>query len=242
MPRSTSALAVGLGDAADLEDRRLAHRAAARCIAVDDARQRDRHAQVQQRGGDQRRVVEVRRRRRSARRGTPPAARGSTTSATSFCSEMKSLSSGGTTRRTAWGRTTWRIAWRAGEPERERGRALAGVHRVDAGAVDLGDVGARRTAPARCRRARPGRSAARDSSSAGHAEADQVDDEDRRHAAEDVGEDGARAAAAGTAPGAATCGTSATTRPSDEHRRPRRCTNSLHVEPEAPQDVRERRR
>src|SRR3954469_18839952 len=33
------------------------------------------------------------------------------TSATSFWSEMKSLSSGGTTRRPAWGSTTWRSAW-----------------------------------------------------------------------------------------------------------------------------------
>ena len=32
------------------------------------------------------------------------------TSATSFCSEMKSLSSGGATRRIACGSTTWRVA------------------------------------------------------------------------------------------------------------------------------------
>jgi hypothetical protein len=33
------------------------------------------------------------------------------TRATSFWSATKSLSSGGTTRRTAWGRITWRSAW-----------------------------------------------------------------------------------------------------------------------------------
>ena len=38
------------------------------------------------------------------------------TSATSFWSEMKSLSSGGTTRRTAWGSTTKRSDWRPVSP------------------------------------------------------------------------------------------------------------------------------
>src|SRR3954454_20392491 len=38
------------------------------------------------------------------------------TRATSFCSEMKSLSSGGTTRRTACGSTTKRSAWRPVNP------------------------------------------------------------------------------------------------------------------------------
>ena len=38
------------------------------------------------------------------------------TSATSFCSEMKSLSSGGATLRTACGRTTWRVAWPSVSP------------------------------------------------------------------------------------------------------------------------------
>ena len=53
---------------------------------------------------------------------------------------MKSLSSGGMTRRTACGRTTKRSAWQRDEAERPRGRLLARVDRVDAGPVDLGHV------------------------------------------------------------------------------------------------------
>ena len=53
---------------------------------------------------------------------------------------MKSLSSGGITRRTAWGRTTKRSALPAREPERPGRRLLARVDRVDARPVHLRDV------------------------------------------------------------------------------------------------------
>ena len=53
-------VAVGLGDAADLEDRRSS--AAPPLPAVEQPRERHGHAQVEQRRGDQRRVDEVRRR------------------------------------------------------------------------------------------------------------------------------------------------------------------------------------
>ena len=68
MPLQHLVLAVGLGDAAQLEDRcssrpegEHARRARAGCAPqlVDDTGQRDRHAQVQRRRGEQRRVVEV---------------------------------------------------------------------------------------------------------------------------------------------------------------------------------------
>ena len=70
----------------------------------------------------------------------PRPARAATTSAVSFCRPMKSLSSGGMTRRTACGRTTWRSVWRVGQAERAGGGLLARVHRLDAGPEDLGDV------------------------------------------------------------------------------------------------------
>ena len=59
----------------------------------------------------------------------------------SFCSETRSFISGGTTRRTAWGSTTWRRVWRVAEAERAGGGPLRRVHRLDAGPEDLGDVG-----------------------------------------------------------------------------------------------------
>ena len=63
------------------------------------------------------------------------------TSTVSFWRPMKSLSSGGTTRRTACGSTTNRSALPARQAERPRGRLLARVDRVDARPVDLGHVG-----------------------------------------------------------------------------------------------------
>ena len=74
----------------------------------------------------------------------------------------------------------------AGEPERARGRFLARVHRLDPGAVHLGDVGGvdedeREDPPERRRRRDPLDRERR------RAEAEQCDHEDRRHAAEEVG-------------------------------------------------------
>ena len=59
----------------------------------------------------------------------------------SFWRPMKSLSSGGMTRRTACGTTTWRSDWRRDRPERSGGSLLARVDRLDPGAVDLRHVG-----------------------------------------------------------------------------------------------------
>ena len=61
--------------------------------------------------------------------------------AVSFCSPMKSLRSGGITRRTACGRIDEAERLPVREPERSGGGRLARVYRLDAGAVDLGDVG-----------------------------------------------------------------------------------------------------
>ena len=122
---------------------------------------------------------------------------------------MKSLSSGGATRRTACGSTTWRIACPSVSPTASARGALARVHRLDPGAVDLGHVGRvgeRERDPAEHDRVgrQPVEHQRRD------AEADQVDDEDRRHAAQHVDEDGRPAAAAGTA---RACARSAPARP-----------------------------
>ena len=132
--------------------------------------------------------------------------RGSPTSAVSFCSPMKSFRSGGITRRTACGRTTERERLAAREPERARRRLLARMHRLDPGAVDLGDVRRvdedERDDPPEDRRGRDALDRERR-----RAEAEQRDHEDRRHAAEEVGvgdreradreEDRARAGCAG---------------------------------------------
>ena len=77
-----------------------------------------------------------------------------------------------------------------GEAERARGRDLAPVDALDAGAVDLGDVGAVGQGQ-RQDRVPFGRPVA-DQRQAGQrqAEADEVDADDRRQAAEDVGVDG----------------------------------------------------
>ena len=45
----------------------------------------------------------------------------------------------GTIRRRPWGRTTNRICWRVGEPERRRRLVLAPVERLDARAHDLAE-------------------------------------------------------------------------------------------------------
>ena len=63
------------------------------------------------------------------------------TSTESFCRPMKSFSSGGITRRIAWGSTTYRIDAQARQSERTGGRGLAPVHRLDPGSVHLRDVG-----------------------------------------------------------------------------------------------------
>ena len=84
-----------------------------------------------------------------------------------------------------------------GQPDRERGVALAAMDRVDAGPVDLGDVGAigqRERDAAEDHRLRREPSERRlpvlgGDGEGGHAEPDQVDEEDRRDAPEDVGVD-----------------------------------------------------
>ena len=62
------------------------------------------------------------------------------TSAVSFCSPMKSLSNGGITRRMACGKITCRSDF-IGRVRANGCRALALVHRLDARAIDLCDVG-----------------------------------------------------------------------------------------------------
>ena len=110
------------------------------------------------------------------------------TSAVSFCRPMKSLSSGGITRRTACGRITRRSVCQRAQPERSRGRLLARVDRLDACAVHLGDVRAvdqheRDDAPEDHRRRHVAQPERR------RAEAEHRDHEDRRDAAEQVGVD-----------------------------------------------------
>src|SRR5215218_965466 len=84
------------------------------------------------------------------------------TSATSFCSAMKSFRSGGITRRTACGSTTWRVDCADVRPSESAAEVWPGW-------ID--------SMPARYPR----------ELERGDAEADQVDDEDDRKAAEDVG-------------------------------------------------------
>ena len=69
----------------------------------------------------------------------------------SFCSPMKSLSSGGMTRRTACGQDDVAKRLDPREPKRPSRGLLARVDRIDAGAVDLGHVRASRSASARRR-------------------------------------------------------------------------------------------
>ena len=134
------------------------------------------------------------------------------TSATSFCSEMKSFSSGGTTRRTACGRTTKRSDWRPVRPIASAAARWRGVDRVDPRAVDLGDVG---RVGERERGAAEHHRAARDAGQLerGDAEPDQVDDEDRRHAAQDVDVDRAEQAHRAPARARSTCAPSAIASP-----------------------------
>ena len=110
------------------------------------------------------------------------------TSAVSFCSPMKSLRSGGITRRTACGRITLRSVCHARQPERARRGLLARMDRVDPGAVDLRDVRAvdqdERDDPPEDDRLRHVGEPER-----GRAEAEHRDHEDRRDAAEEIGVD-----------------------------------------------------
>ena len=62
-------------------------------------------------------------------------------SAASFWSPMKSLRSGGITRRTAWGTTTLPIVCRQERPNERGCGGLTPVHALDPGPIHLGDVG-----------------------------------------------------------------------------------------------------
>ena len=123
------------------------------------------------------------------------------TSAVSFCSPMKSFSSGGITRRTACGQDHVAQRLAAGEPERAGRRLLAGVHRLDARPVHLGDVGACRPAPAQTTPQKTGSVGTPGQLQGRDAEPEQVDDQDRGHAAEQVGVARSPSAAAGRTPG-----------------------------------------
>ena len=143
---------------------------------------------------------------------------------------MKSLSSGGITRRTACGSTTWRSACVAREPERQRRGGLAGMDRLDPGAEHLADVrrvaerrarcrrarshsvGRHDEAPARARRSRPGR------------QQDQPGSRGRRRRRP------RRSAAAGTAP--ARCRVAPARSPARARARSPRRSGTADVEPE----------
>ena len=58
----------------------------------------------------------------------------------SFWRPMKSLSSGGMTRRTACGTMTWRSDWKRLSPSDRAAASWLGMDRLDAGAIDLGHV------------------------------------------------------------------------------------------------------
>ena len=152
-------------------------------------------AMKKHRGHDVRREVEVVVARSRGRRRPPRRPRPTATSAVSFCSETKSLSSGGTTRRTACG--THDVAQRlaAGQAERLRAGPCERVDRVDAGAEDLGDVGAVGHDQRDRRPDRTGCRAAPAARRAGMPKREQDDQQDRRDAADDVGVDAPRAPA-----------------------------------------------
>ena len=104
------------------------------------------------------------------------------TSAVSLVSPMKSLRSGGMIRRTAWGTTTKRSAFHWREAQRACRGLLARVDRLDAGAVDLGDV---RGVDEHEGHEAPEELVAGDAEGR-QAQAEHVDDEDAGQAAEDV--------------------------------------------------------
>ena len=117
-------------------------------------------------------------------------------SATSFCSEMKSLSSGGPTLRIACGIDDVAHRLPLGQPDGERRVALARVDRPQARPGRPRRRRRRRRASGRCAPSTTGsvgsqqaRCLASELASAGIAEADQVDEQDHRDAAEDVGVD-----------------------------------------------------
>ena len=160
------------------------------------------------------------------------------TSATSFWSAMKSFRSGGPTRRTACGRITWRSAWPSVSPIASAASRWPAVDRGDPGPVDLGHVGAvreRQRDPAEHDRVRgqAGQLQRRD------AEPDQVDQEDHRHAAEDVDEDRRQQPQRETARRRGWSGSSAIDEPDDQHRDLDHAEH-LDVEPERREHVRER--
>ena len=145
--RAAPALAVGLRHAAHLEDRRspdasrepgcrACSRSTTRASGIvtqhDTAARRD----------DQRRVVERLAAGRSAPARNASSGPRMETSATSFCSAMKSLRSGGTRAARPAGRMTWRSACVSVRPERRAPPRAGRVDRLDARAVHLGDVGA----------------------------------------------------------------------------------------------------
>ena len=110
------------------------------------------------------------------------------TSAVSFCSPMKSLRSGGITRRTACGSTTKRSDCPCESPSERAAAVWLGCTESIPDAVDLGDVRRvdeheRDDGPEELRLRQPREPERR------HPEAEDRDDEDRRDAAEEVGVD-----------------------------------------------------
>ena len=188
-------LAEGLVEPLDRERRRRVRRRspgtrrAARPVARDqpvrEPRERDGHDDEHERHRDVRREVEVRRRLDLRRAGRSRPRRCIDTRTVSFCRPMKSLSSGGITRRTACGTITWRSVWKRDRPSERAAASWLGMDGVDAGAVDLGhvrrvDQGQGDDRP----RGTPRRGAL--DPEAGDAEAEDVDDEDPRDRPEDV--------------------------------------------------------
>ena len=197
-PMQNLTLPEGLGHAGQLQDG-LAHRRVPPPLpAVQQARHRDRDAQVEQGGGHERRVVEGRggddlRLAKRLARDADDRDQGDVLLEGDEVVEQRRADVADCLRddHVAQGLGL-------GQADRQRRVALAPVHRVDPRAVDLGDVGAvgeRQREPAQDHRL--GRQPAqrrlavlRGDRERRHAKADQVDEEDRGDPSEDVREDG----------------------------------------------------